>query len=160
MSVDLVRIDNRLVHGQVVESWVPHCHAERIVVIDDDVASDPLKRSILELATPRSVRLDILTIADAVASYKRHEFDQVHSIVLFSRPRDAYSAYQAGFHFDLLNVGNLHYAEGKRRVTQSVCCNEEELDILRNFARQGVVVEVRALPREACRTITPDWEGA
>ena len=47
MSVDLVRIDNRLIHGQVIEAWVPHVHATRIVVVDDQVASDPLQLAIL-----------------------------------------------------------------------------------------------------------------
>jgi mannose/fructose/N-acetylgalactosamine-specific phosphotransferase system component IIB len=160
MSIDLVRIDNRLVHGQVIEAWVPFTQADRIVVVDDDVAQDPLKRSILELATPQSIRLDICSVEQAVELYRSGTFEDTHTIILFANPQEAYHAFLAGFAFDTLNVGNLHYAVGKQRVSPSVCCNEEELEILRGFARRGVVVEVRALPRESSRTITADWESA
>ncbi len=162
MSVDLVRIDNRLIHGQVIEAWVPHVHADHIVVVDDDVAVDPLQRSILELATPSNIQLDICTVDQAVRMYREGSFSRTHTIVLFANPQEAFAAFDAGFGFSVLNVGNLHYAEGKKRVTQSVCCNREEMSILRRFAQSGVTVEIRAVPRDQVRHIPPDadltWE--
>lgn len=156
MSVDLVRIDNRLIHGQVIEAWVPHVHADRILVVDDTVSSDPLQRAILELATPRQIKLDICTVEEAVALYREDSFREFNTIVLFANPAEAYAAYSAGFGFTTLNVGNLHYAEGKERVTPSVCCDRSEMDILRRFAQSGVVVEIRAVPRDTIRRISPD----
>ena len=156
MSVELVRIDNRLVHGQVIEAWVPYTHADRIVVIDNAVASDPLKRSILELATPRDIRLDILSVPEAVEAYEARSFEAGHVIVIFAGPREASQAYRAGFGFRRLNVGNVHYADGKTRVSTSVCCDREELELLQELAGEGVEVEVRTLPREAARRIGPN----
>jgi mannose/fructose/N-acetylgalactosamine-specific phosphotransferase system component IIB len=155
MSVELVRIDNRLIHGQVIEAWVPFTKADHIVVVDDHVAQDDLKRSILELATPGHIRLDICSVPEAVDLY-RNGFTGSHVIVLFAGPKEAFAAFEAGFRFDHLNVGNVHYAEGKTRVTQSVCCNAEELHLLRLLARSGVDVEIKALPRESGRRIADD----
>lgn len=153
MSVDLVRIDNRLVHGQVIEAWVPYIRATRIVVIDDEVADDPLKRSIVELAMPRELPLDVLHIREAPLLLSDAKYQNARVIVLFTGPREALAAYEAGFHFSALNVGNMHYAQGKARMSPSVCCTREELEILRGFARNGVAVEIRAVPKEAARRI-------
>lgn len=156
MSIDLVRVDNRLIHGQVLEAWVPHVRANRIVVVDDDAADDPLKRSILELATPREIRLDVVTLAQAVEMYRANAFETAHAIVLFSGPCQAYAAYKAGFRFDTLNIGNVHFATGKTRVSPSVCVDQEEFGVLRAMAQSGVRIEVRAVPRENCRFITAE----
>ena len=108
------------------------------------------------MATLRQIKLDICSVDEAVALYRENSFRDSHTIVLFASPAEAYAAYAAGFGFTTLNVGNLHYAEGKKRVTQSVCCDREEMDILRRFAQSGVVVEIRAVPRDSVRRITPD----
>lgn len=159
MSLDLVRIDNRLIHGQVLEAWVPFVHARRIVVVDDAAAKDPLQRSILELATPRDIRLDVVSIDDAVAMFRSCAFDEGHCVVLFAGPCEAYAAYQRGFHFVNLNVGNVHFATGKMRVSPSVCVDVDELHVLRELARAGVRVEVRAVPRESSKLITADGDA-
>lgn len=156
MSIDLVRVDNRLIHGQVLEAWVPFVHARRIVVVDDAAAADPLQRSILELATPRDIRLDIVTIDEAVAMFNGRAFEDAHCMVLFAGPCEAYRAFKHGFHFARLNVGNVHFAAGKTRVSPSVCVDIEELTVLRELARAGVQVEVRAVPRESSKFITAD----
>lgn len=159
MSIELVRVDNRLIHGQVVEAWVPHVKADRIVVADDESAADPLKRSILELATPQSLALEVMSLADAAANFEKWEREESHVMVLFSGPLQALSAYRAGFAFRSLNVGNVHYAEGKTRVSSSVCCNAAEIEALRTMAREGVAVELRAVPRDSSRRISPESDA-
>ena len=151
MGVGLVRIDNRLVHGQVVEAWVPHLKSKRIVVADNDSAADPLKRAIIELAAPSGVRLDVVTVEEAARMFQSHELDNEAVLVLFAGPCQAYAAFMAGFTFDRLNVGNVHYAEGKTRMTPSVCVNRDELDVLGAMARAGVRVEIQAVPRDLVR---------
>lgn len=160
MSLDLVRVDNRLIHGQIIEAWVPYVKAERIVVVDDATAADPLQRSILELATPGDIRLDVVTIAEAVRLQQAQAFEQSHCIVLFAGPCQAYNAFMAGFRFTALNIGNVHFAQGKTRVSPSVCCDAEELSVLRALVKAGVEVEVRAVPREARKQIPDDGAAA
>ncbi len=156
MSIDLVRVDNRLIHGQVVEAWVPYVKADRIIVVDDESANDSLKRSILELATPADIRLDVVTVAEMVRLYATQEFEKDHVLVLFAGPCQAFAAFKAGFSFKTLNVGNVHFAQGKMRMTSSVCVDQEEMNVLRELARHGVVVELRSVPRETSRLLTED----
>lgn len=158
--IDLVRIDNRLIHGQIIEAWVPYVKADRIVVVDDNSAVDALQRSILELATPSNIRLDVVTAAEAVRLQREHAFDEAHCIVLFAGPCQAYAAFMAGFRFDHLNVGNVHFEQGKTRVSPSVCCDAEELSMLRALAQAGVEVEIRAVPRETRRPIPAEPQAA
>ena len=66
----LVRIDDRLIHGQVVEGWLPVLKAQRIVVVCDQAASDETTRALMELSVPQAIRLDILTVAAAPSILK------------------------------------------------------------------------------------------
>ena len=53
MDIALVRVDNRLVHGQIIEGWVPYVRANCIFVVDDDVASDFFRETVIKMAVPR-----------------------------------------------------------------------------------------------------------
>ena len=63
----LYRVDDRLVHGQVVEGWVPLLHAEELAVVSDEIAGDEMLRTIMRFATPEGVDLKVMTVAEAVA---------------------------------------------------------------------------------------------
>ena len=65
--IKLVRLDYRLLHGQVVFAWTGHTSAQRIIVVDDDAATDSLKKSALSLSKPAGVRLNIFTLETALS---------------------------------------------------------------------------------------------
>jgi len=60
----LIRIDNRLVHGQILEAWIPFISASHIVVVNDDVADDPFRESIIKMAVPREIEIRIYNIEE------------------------------------------------------------------------------------------------
>ena len=68
--IKLVRLDYRLLHGQVVFSWTGHVGAQRIIVVDDDAANDEMKKSALLLSKPAGVRVNIFTVDKAIAKIK------------------------------------------------------------------------------------------
>ena len=66
MSVALVRIDDRLVHGQVVIGWIPHLNATEILVVSEAAAKDPMQRALMEIALPEGVGLKVMGFTEAV----------------------------------------------------------------------------------------------
>ena len=71
--IKLVRLDYRLLHGQVVFSWTGHVGAQRIIVVDDDAANDEMKKSALLLSKPAGVRVNIFTVDKAIAKMPKVE---------------------------------------------------------------------------------------
>lgn len=147
MSVVLARVDNRLVHGQVLETWVPHVRADLIVVVGEAESCDPFRRSLFEaLSTPR-LRVEVARPEEAEKVVSRDPARRV--LVLFPDVAAAWAAFRAGLRFDRLNLGNVHPREGGKPVSRTVYLTEEDLGELRELAAEGVELDVRAVPSDA-----------
>lgn len=148
MPLVLARIDCRLIHGQVVETWVPHTKANSLVVANDDLASNPLLRSVMELAVPMGIRTRFCRVAEVAAVLAEANREGDRSILLMSSAADAVRLRKAGAEFDAVNIGNLHFAEGKVEISPSVFFSPEDFEALRWFRAHGVSVCVKGTPYE------------
>jgi mannose/fructose/N-acetylgalactosamine-specific phosphotransferase system component IIB len=142
-----VRIDDRLVHGQVVEGWVNFLKATSILVADDRVASNALQRSIMEIAVPQGLRISIGNIED-ICEKVRTGSDAERAILLFSNPLAFLHALKLGLRCEELNIGGMHYVPGKRKLIDVLAVDDEDLDALREIAAKGVKVTVQAVPNQ------------
>lgn len=148
MSFVLVRVDNRLVHGQILETWLPFLGAKRIIVIDDDVASDFFRETVIRMAVPREVEFSVYSVDDFTRLQAFNEKSQKKSIVLFSKIADALRAYNQGFRFERLNIGNIYAEECLLRCTTSIAlCASDIRDMIR-LVQSGVAVELKSLPKD------------
>lgn len=143
-----VRIDNRLIHGQVVEAWVPHVGAKTILVVNDDLAADFLQQEIMSLAIPRAVESVFLTVDQLAADKHMKGSSQDSVMLLFSSCLDARRAVEKGLKLPLLNVGNLHYGTGKRQISPSVALDAEDESCLRYLLGLGVELDFRCVPND------------
>ncbi len=149
MSLVLARIDCRLIHGQVVETWVPHVKANLLIVANDDLASNPVLRSVMELAVPVGIRVRFCRLDEVVAAIAEADRAGDRSILLLSNASDAVKARKDGASFNLLNIGNLHFAEGKVQISPSVFFAPEDFEALRWLRSHGVSVCVKGTPFES-----------
>lgn len=143
----LNRIDSRLIHGQVIEAWLPHLDVQRVVVADDDAAGDPLTQAAFGLAVPPEV--EVVTTRIEQADFTRFAGDKVRTLVLFRTVRDAEQARLVGLPNGPLNVGNVHRAPGKVAVSRSVFLDQEESLALTRLNSGGMRVIIQAIPEEA-----------
>jgi PTS system mannose-specific IIB component len=144
--ITLVRVDNRLIHGQVVEAWLPHLKVSRIVVADDEAASSPLIRAAMALAVQSAIEVLIQPLAQVdFAALSR---DGVRTLVLLRDVAAVPFARAHGLALEHLNLGNVHFGTVRRQVSPSVFLAEAELQALQGLAREGVRVEARAVPSE------------
>ncbi|MGE4553287.1 MAG: PTS sugar transporter subunit IIB [Desulfovibrionaceae bacterium] len=144
-----VRIDNRLIHGQVIETWLPYIGARLILVANDELAKDDLQREIMSLAIPGNTRSSFAKV-DAVSQTLAAAMGPkpMDALVLFSNCPDARRSFDAGFGFDVLNVGNIHYSPGRRQLSPSVAVNERDEECLRYFRKRGVRLDFRCVPND------------
>ena len=144
--ITLVRVDNRLIHGQVVEAWLPHLKVARVAVADDEAAFNPLIRAAMALAVQPSVEVVIQPLREF--NFERITRDDVRTLVLVRDVKDALEAKERGLKLARLNLGNVHFATGRRQVSASVFLSPEELDQLKLLAQEGVAVDARGVPSE------------
>jgi mannose/fructose/N-acetylgalactosamine-specific phosphotransferase system component IIB len=144
--ISLVRVDNRLIHGQVVEAWLPALKAERIVVADDESARSPLVRSAMALAVQSDVEVKIQSIHEV--DFKNAAQDTTRTLMLFRDVAGVRSALALGLSTQVVNLGNVHFGMGRKAVSSSVFLAPDEVESLEQMASTGITVEARALPSD------------
>lgn len=148
LNIALVRVDNRLVHGQILEAWVPFIQAKCIIVVNDKVAADPFFETVIRMAVPSDMEVVISSVDDFVQHYSFGHGRGKKTIVLFSTIADACDAFQRGFRFDRLNVGNVYNNEYRVCCSSSVFLCDEEISCLENLLKEtGVFIELQKVPK-------------
>jgi PTS system mannose-specific IIB component len=149
-GIALVRIDNRLVHGQVLEAWLPALDAQGILVADDEAAGNVLARSAMSLAIPPGIGFQVLKLQTAAELLlPGGTGPQAPATLLLLRDvRDAVALHEMGVPIPRLNLGNVHFGAGRRQVSPSVFLDAGEVEALGKLAAAGTQVEIRAVPSE------------
>jgi mannose/fructose/N-acetylgalactosamine-specific phosphotransferase system component IIB len=151
MAVELVRIDDRLVHGQVVEGWLPHLRAEHVVVWS---AGDEVARALMMMAMPPAVSLEVVSsAAAALAVFAAEPAKSKRTLVLVPGPAEALALLESGLSVKLVNVGGLHYNAGKVQLGKALFLDEADRRALAGIAGRGVRLEGRALPGDPAEDV-------
>jgi len=140
------RIDDRLIHGQVVEGWVNFLKATSIFVADDKVASNALQRSIMEISVPQGLRVFIGGVQDICGRIRSSVSETGCAILLFSNPVDVLRALKTGLICPLINVGGMHYIPGKRRLMDVLAVDDADMNALKEILSRGVKIEIQTVP--------------
>lgn len=146
--VVFTRIDDRLIHGQVVEGWVNFLKATCIVVADDTAASNESQRSIMELSVPKGLKVFVGRVEDICGQLRAKGLDAERVILLFSKPSDVLRALKAGLDCRALNIGGMHYVPGKRKLMDVLAVDDVDLGALKEIAALGIKVDVQAVPTQ------------
>lgn len=144
--ISLVRVDNRLIHGQVVEAWLPFLKVSRVVVADDEASASPLIRAAMGLAVSDHVQVLIEPVEKL--DLGGLSADPVKTLLLVREVEDVQKARDSGLQVERLNLGNVHFAAGRKQVSPSVFLSQEELNRLKMLAEDGVEVEARGVPSD------------
>lgn len=144
--ISLIRIDDRLIHAQVVIGWGRVLNPDRIVVADDEVAASGWEQSLYAAATPPEIKVSILALEETVRQLKGGVFDREKLILLVRHPRSVIGLMDLGLEIETVNVGGLHYEKGKEKYVDHVYLDEGEKTALRELVKRGVTLEARALP--------------
>jgi len=153
MPLSLVRIDDRLIHGQVVEGWLPALSARRVLIVSDQAASDPTQAALMQMALPESVSLEICTVRSAPEAVRRAAEGPEPVLVLAPGPAEVLSLLEGGVALESVNVGGLHYAAGRVALGKALFLGEADLEHLRAIAKRGVRLEGRAVPTDPSEDI-------
>jgi len=155
-----VRVDDRLIHGQVLLGWGPALDPARYVVVDDGLAGDPFERALLE-ASASGTPVEVLGVELAATRLAALSAEPVATVVLVralpEAARLAGALGRAGALPQAINLGGLHYAPGKTRVHDAVYLDRADRAALAALADLGVRVVVQDVPATRPFDVPPDW---
>ena len=148
MAIVLARIDSRLVHGQVLEAWVPYVNADCIVVANNTVAGETFQCMVMQAAVPSSIKLIIGTLEETASILSSAELLRKRVLLLFANSEDALKVRQLGVEYTKLNLGNMHSSAGKDRYTCTIALDQEDIDMLQEVEDQGVTIVSQCVPAD------------
>jgi len=143
VSLQLVRIDDRLIHGQVVAVWLRALGSKRIVIVDDATARDEFLREVLTLAAPHGVRVEVLEVVEAAVHLMELATTPEPVMVLARSPRTVLRLRRAGVPIDVVDLGGLGAGPGRKRLHKTISVSPAELAELRELEQLGTRVEIQ-----------------
>jgi len=126
MIIVLARIDDRLIHGQVVTCWTKETNIKRIIVVNDEIAIDPIRKTLLTQVSPPGITAHVLTIDKTIRVYNNPKYARDRVMLLFTNPSDVVRLIENGILIKSVNIGGMAYYQGKIQINNSVSVNKKK----------------------------------
>lgn len=154
-----IRVDDRLIHGQVATRWVSHFNANRIMIIDDAVAANDIEKVMLRSAAPDGCNTSILARETAFNNISQGNYENQKVLILVKTPEIALQMLNSGLAVKQLNIGNMSNKDDRKQIKRSVSISDSELEIIRELLERGVSVTAQMTPEEPDTDISTFLKG-
>lgn len=144
-----VRIDYRLIHGQVITKWLKQCNAKKIVIIDDKLSRDEFLSSVYRMAAPSGIKVEIVDVERARSEWESGSFfGGAPVLLLFKSVEMALASVEAGISFNELQVGGLENKPGRTIVHNQISLDAADAEKLSKIEQRGIRVYFQTIPGE------------
>lgn len=152
-NILMTRIDNRLIHGQVGVTWTNSLGANLVVVANDEAAVDPVAQSLMDMVVSEGVQTRYFTLQKTMdVIHKAAERQKI--FIVCKTPQDVLTLVQGGVPIKFVNVGNMHFVDGKKQIHKTVSVDDGDVDAFRELENLGVTCEIRRVPDEAGESVS------
>lgn len=160
MPVIHVRMDNRLIHGQILVSWNSAFKIEHIIVTNDKVAGDPLQVTLLKAVAPLTAKVSVLSIKDCVAYCNSPEAEKENIFIIAKFPEDGLALVEEGLNMPVLNLGNQAFVRNSKKISNTVFLTESGVKALKTLHEKGLRITCRMMPADSDTDYWPTIEKA
>jgi len=158
MPVIHIRMDNRLIHGQILVSWNSAFKIEHIIVTNDVVAGDPLQVTLLKAVAPLNAKVSVLSIKDCVAYCNTPEAPSENIFIIAKYPEDGLALVEAGLNMPTLNLGNQAFVRNSKKISNTVFLTESGVKALKKLHEKGIRITCRMMPSDSDTDYWPTVE--
>ncbi|MDY0393726.1 PTS sugar transporter subunit IIB [Virgibacillus halophilus] len=144
--IKLLRVDHRLLHGQVAVSWSKNLDIDSLLIANDDVPVNELRKSMIKMAKPQGIKLVIKSIEDSVKAINSGVTDKYKLFIVVESVEDAYQLAMGTEGIHQINLGNLKKTEETKQLSKLVNITDEDESMLKELVGKGIEVEARAVP--------------
>lgn len=146
--IKMLRVDYRLVHGQVAFAWTNFLSADAILLANDAVAKDDFRKRVLNLAKPNGVKLIFKSIDDSLAAIKSGVTEKYKVFIVVENIQDAYLMAKGTDEIKLIDIGLAAEREHTKNIAKSVYVNNQEIEQMTELVNQSVEVVVKQAPTD------------
>jgi len=156
VPIEVIRIDDRLIHGQIVQGWLKVIDVNKILLVSDEVAENEMQQILLAMAVPSNVKLIIKSVENAGYEILNEVYEDDKLMILFSNPQDIVRMIEKGIKFKSINVGGMHFGHGKKQILPNLSVDENDIKSFLCLISNGVELEARILPSDERHNIICD----
>ena len=149
MPLVLARIDDRLVHGQVVVGWGTQIHPDRIILCNDEIAASEWEREIYlaaEATAPYAVTVSVMTQNETLSLLSCSSIDKEKVILLVESPSEMLTLIKKGLKVNKVNIGGMHFKQGKRRLANFIFVDDSDVQSFEQLYTMNIELEGRDVP--------------
>ena len=147
MPINVARIDDRLIHGQVITTWVKNYDIEQVLVIKYKVSNDKVQQSVLTMSAPAGLKVLVFGVQQFIEILKKTPIKK-RTMLLFTNSIDVDVMVSAGLELEKLNVGGMRMQNGRHQLSRAVSVTPEEELAFKNLINKNVIVEVQMVPKD------------
>ena len=145
-NIELVRIDDRMLHGQVVSTWLKDYGIEQVLIINDKAANDPIQKSVAGLAAPKEVKVHLFGVDQFIGILKKTPIKR-KTMLIFTTSTDVLKLVENGLDISAVNVGGMRYNESRKRLSKAVSVTPEEEEAFKKLIEKDIKVFIQMIPK-------------
>lgn len=149
MNIVGVRIDGRLVHGQVANLWANRLNVDRIMIPDAKVAQNDMEKTGQRLSTPAGIKLSIIPEEQAAEQLLAERYGNQRLFIVVKKPAPLLKLLELGVPIEEINVGNMSQTDETRSLAQSINVTPEDEEIFQKILEQGVKLVHQMVPNDS-----------
>jgi len=148
LGLVFLRIDDRLIHGQIVTTWMKEVNSNIIIIANDLLAKDSFMKRMIELAAPPGVKVEVRGVKDTTEVLGGERFEKDRVMVLAKTVEDVVGLHKHGLGFDYVNVGGMGAKAGTKVVYRNISCSDTQMELLHQLKAEGIEIEFKIVPNE------------
>lgn len=153
MKIVLARIDDRLIHGQVAAIWSKQTGCNRIMVCNDEVANDEIRKTLLTQVAPPGIKVHVVGVDKAVRVYNDSKYVDDKILFLFTNPTDVLRMVNQDIDIKSVNIGGMSFKYGKKQITNAVSVDEQDIEAFKKLHDKGIELEIRKVASDSKQDI-------
>jgi len=147
-NIVLCRVDDRLIHGEVVAEWLPSVLANIIMVVDEQMANDVFSRRLIQLLSPKGTTANVYSIGEATTFLNGKANDDEKIMILAKSPTTFLKLVENGISIPKINIGGMGLMGQRKIVYKNIACSIEELTCIHNLLSLGCDVYYQLVPAQ------------
>ncbi|MBS4195781.1 PTS system mannose/fructose/N-acetylgalactosamine-transporter subunit IIB [Lederbergia citri] len=149
------RVDDRLIHGQVITGWSRYYHLKKIIIVDDVVANDAIQKQIISLVAPPNIKVHITNVLEGSHLIKEANQNQESTLVLVKGPETLVDLARRNVTASKVVIGGMQFKHGRKKVTNTVSLTVDEAKAFQELSNANVELVLQVIPTDKAQ----DFKG-
>ena len=155
MDIKLLRIDSRLVHGQVANNWAGTLGADAILAVSDGAANDELRKTLMLQTGGGKVKVHVLGVEKAARVYKNPKYATLKAVIVVETPADIVRLLDLGIEAKEVNVGGMTFKQGTKQLSQAVYVSDDDVAAFQEIDKRGLTQYIQQVPSTGRSDLMP-----